>query len=80
MDNSGHSVTPIVLMLPLGKGECKGVELDADVSLNASFGWLYVQFNLPVASLWEPVAKHPCCSSALNVLLVNAAGHELPGK
>ena len=54
------------------------MELDADVSLSVSFGYCYVQFNLPVASLSEPVAKHP---SALDVLLVNTARcDELPGK
>ena len=56
-------------------------DLDADVSLSISFGCRYFWFNLLIASSTEPVVKCPYCSSAFNVLLVNAMGHdELPGK
>ena len=76
--SSGHSVMLTVLVSQLGKGEWKGVELDVDVSLRISFGCCYIQFNLPVASSSELVAKHP---SAFDMLLASVARHDkLPGK
>ena len=76
--DSGHSVTLTVSVSLSGKGEWKGVEINADVSLSASFVCCYVWFNLPIAISSELVAKHP---SAFDVLLVNAARpDELPGK
>ena len=35
--DSGHAVTPMVLVLPSVRGEWKRVELNANVSLSASF-------------------------------------------
>ena len=73
MGTSGHSVVPTVSLSRSGKGEWKGVELDADVSLSISFGCRYVQFSLPVTSSSEPVAK---CPSAFDVLFVNTVRHD----
>ena len=71
--DSGHSVKPTVSVSPSGRGEWKGAELNADLSLSISFGCRWIWFNLPIASSSELVAMHPCCSSAFDVLLANAA-------
>ena len=83
VSDSSHAVTPMVLVSQSVRDEWKGVELNANVSLSASFpfGCCYVWFNLSIASSLHLVAKHLYCSSAFDVLLANVAMQdELPGK
>ena len=75
MGNSGHSATPTLSVSPSEKSKWKGMDLDAGVSLSVSFGCHYVQFNLPIAGSLAPVVKHPCHSSAFDVLLASVAMH-----
>ena len=77
MGDSGHTVMRKVLLLMSGKVDQAGVNLDADISLSFSFGSSYIWFNPPISSSSEQMTKHPCFSSVFDVLLVNAAMHDV---
>ena len=79
--DSGYSVMPTFSGSPSGKAKCKGVELNTDIRLSISFDCRHFWLNLPVTTLLVQVPKHPCCSSAVDVLFANTAKHnELPRK